>query len=154
MLIRPHFFVTLALLLAVAGCGDAAGPSGVPAFDGGGPAPPARTLEAPSRSPLRLAPGERATVVVVYRGPTGNGLPNQPVAFSFSGQAHDSSLAARSATTDGAGIARSGFRAGTTPANYRVRADAEDAAPAFVEVSVGTATLIEGDPDGGMSAGP
>lgn len=153
LLIRPHFYFTLALLLTGGACGDAALPAHLPDVDAGSvPLPPTRTLEAVSDTPLRLAPGERATVAFFYRNAGGNALPNQSVAFSFSGQAHDTSLDARFATTDGAGRAQLGLRAGDTPASFRVRADAESADPAFIEVSVGTAPSLVGD--AGMSAGP
>ena len=117
------------------GCGSASTPP-PPPDAGADAAPRTNVLEVEGPERLALVYGEEAVIAVRYLGPRREPLAERVVSFAFDGRAHDSTLRSLDVQTDETGFARTTLVAGSTPAAYRVRVTAEDAAPAFVDVSV------------------
>lgn len=126
--------------LGAAACGtgsdfDPPADAGIP------PGLPAALLavEAPEGRSVTLVPGEMAEIVVLHTEMDGAPIAGERIVFAFEGRAHDSTLTRLEAITDATGHARGEVVAGMISAAFRVRITAERAAPAYVEVSVGSA---------------
>ncbi len=104
--------------------------------DAGGGPPPTRLVYGGMGS-LALRFGERADLVFRYTESDGSPIAGATVSLALEGRAQDSSLAQVSAITDADGRALGTVIAGRTSTAFRVRASAERAAAAYVDVAVG-----------------
>lgn len=127
------FTVALGVL---AGCESTAEPPSPTDRDAGGGPPPTR-LVLEGMGSVALLFGERADLVFRYTEADGSPIAGAAVGFALEGRAQDSSLAQITATTDSDGRALGTVIAGRTSTAFRVRASADRAAAAYVDVAVG-----------------
>lgn len=125
----------------LAGCsGDRATPPPIVPMADGGPALPVRVLSVSDfPGPRTLLFGETLAFTVRYAERDGRAVSGGAIGFSMIGVAHDSSLTQTTAVSDADGFAQGALLAGNTPAAFRVRASAVDAAPVTFDVAVGNA---------------
>ncbi len=134
----PRTILLWAVVAAGLGCAD---PKSFD-LDGGIPdaaVVEARSLEIVGEPTISLTSEEEAILTVRLRDAEGRPMAGSEVRFALDGRAHDSTLLALSAETDGMGLASTTLRAGRVISAFRVRASADDAASVSFDVAVGDA---------------
>lgn len=131
-----RFWMMLGVSCALAAC---TGGDGAPRSDGG---PGTNDAAVPTAvltfetEPLTLEFGAASDIVVRYTEADGTPIEGGRVRFVLEGTAHDSTAQPSEATADRDGLVLGRVLAGHTVAAFRVRASAERAAPAYLDVSV------------------
>lgn len=136
---RAAFWVgwALASSLMFGGCASAThGTDAGPTEDA--PGVPRRVLAPVGPSSITLAPVAERTVRFRVEDESGRGLAGTEVAFALEGAPRGSTLRQLGSLSDESGTASVGLVAGPEPSTFRLRATTAGAAPAVVEVSVGT----------------
>ncbi len=139
MTLRPFTsFIAVLASLAIGGCGGCDGDDA--ATDAGSPRNFSLIILDPPGDSIGLAFGGRATLRVLYADPDGAPVANHEVGFamvtSTSEDPGGSTLSANSSVTDALGIAQVDLSAGAERTNFRVEANAANAATSHFYVAI------------------
>ncbi|MBN8612088.1 MAG: hypothetical protein J0L92_15950 [Deltaproteobacteria bacterium] len=135
-----HALLALAGLVPLSACTssplDDAGSDAGPTSDA--PTTPRRTLTFEGETSLTMAPLAERTLRVRLADDRGEPVVGSVIAFALDGAPRSSTLRQLESTTDASGIGSVVLVAGPQPTTFRLRATSRGAAPAAIDISVGT----------------